>query len=162
MFCGSTRFMGGFRELPHCAGNDHRRGAGFTIHATATLLHDLVLVAQCALTSAVCGQRLFQSVATSLETPYRVFGEVPESVKQSLAAKEALRDANTGGLGHDDGAGDWLEKDRGKRGKVITTSNTFRIILRLTVFEIAMVAPYRPFVLPRFGQMPRIHVHFTL
>lgn len=62
-----------------------------------------------------------------------MFGEVPESVKQSLAVKEALRDANAGGLGHVDGAGDWLLKDRGKRGKVINnTRKTLKPILRLT------------------------------
>lgn len=46
-------------------------------------------------------------------------GEVPDSVKQSLAAKEASRGANADGLRQDDGEGGWTEKDRGKRGKVL-------------------------------------------
>lgn len=41
---------------------------------------------------------------------YRVFGEVPQSVKKSLAAKEALREATAGGLGQDLGKVDKSEE----------------------------------------------------
>lgn len=70
-------------------------------------------------TRCVLYQFLFHPVVTPLETTYRVFGEVPDSVKQSLAAKEALRDATAGSLGQDGGEGDWMETDRKKRGKVL-------------------------------------------
>lgn len=41
----------------------------------------------------------------------RVFGEVPQSVKESLAAKEALREATAGGFGQDMGKVDTSEED---------------------------------------------------
>lgn len=51
----------------------------------------------------------------------RVFGEVPESVKESLAAKEALREATAGAFGQDLGKADKSEKDTAESRKVSDT-----------------------------------------
>ena len=57
----------------------------------------------------------------------RVFGEVPQSVKESLAAKEALREATAGGFGKDMGKKDKSEKDTAETMKVSYTCAYIRL-----------------------------------
>ena len=66
---------------------------------------------------------------SDLGNKFRVFGEVPESVKESLAAKEALREATAGGFGQDLGNVDKFENDTAESMKVSDTCADLRLKL---------------------------------